>query len=366
MKFKFIALIITFFFIFCAASFAQEDDYADRGDEYFSRGDFDKALEMYEKALEEDPEDSDILLKMGNVYLEKGIFEDAIVYYEKAIKEDSEMYEAYLNMSRAFRGMGDMEKALASANKAAEFESDEAEVYIQLGNIHFDMEEFDSALEFYNRAVDIDDENPEAYFQRGMAYLRYSEIKEKDSFLEKSFLDFLEVLSLDSDYPLGHFAKGLALFRKGSLDEAYDEFTVETEKSGFSSAYHYLGKIYFEMDRPLKALEEYQKAVEADPLGEHLDIEEFNNDVLRAQEALKEDSADGSDGNTDTEPAENEGIDSSNIQAVVYYNEATKFFSQREFEKAKEEFLKALGEDPGYGRAYYNLGLTYEELGEWG
>jgi len=276
--------------------------------------------------------------------------------------------EDYIKEAETFRDAGELDKALEIYRKALEEYPENPEFLLQAGNIYMEKEMYEDAGGFYEKALALDPDNHDAYFSRGKLYTRLFEINKTAESLDRAFGDFETLLKIDPHYPGVHFFTGKIFFYWRDFEHASNEFKLETEITGLSAAYHYLGKVSFEQGDLIKALEYYQKTVEVDPAGVDFDITEFNSDVLTAQKAAGINTDVTQNATPPPDKPENNGsaesVDSSNIEAVLHYNDGAKYHSQGEFEKAKEEYLAAISLDPGYARAYFNLGLTLEAKGD--
>lgn len=92
---------------------------------YFSRGEYDKAIEIYEAALSKPMSDAtraDILFNLSSAYLEKGVkpyvlngddssYRKAIGYAEECLKVDPVYWKALANLGVIAMNMNELEKA---------------------------------------------------------------------------------------------------------------------------------------------------------------------------------------------------------------------------------------------------------------
>ena len=64
------------------------EGFVKKGEEYIEKGDYDKAIECFEKALEECPEDKkwEILDYLGFCYYSKEDYDKAIKYLKESLK----------------------------------------------------------------------------------------------------------------------------------------------------------------------------------------------------------------------------------------------------------------------------------------
>ncbi len=91
----------------------------------------------------------------GNVYYGKGIFDKAIDDYNKAIEFNPEYAGAYYNRGLTYGKKGKFDTAIEDYNKAIGFNPDFADAYTNRGAAYYAKDDFDTAIEDYNKAIDL-------------------------------------------------------------------------------------------------------------------------------------------------------------------------------------------------------------------
>lgn len=94
--------------------------YNNRGTAFSSKGDYDRAISDYTKAIELDPKNSDAYYNRGNTYVMKGNFDLAISDFTRAIELDPKNSDAYNNRGNAYRSKGDNNLARSDFTRANE------------------------------------------------------------------------------------------------------------------------------------------------------------------------------------------------------------------------------------------------------
>jgi tetratricopeptide (TPR) repeat protein len=92
--------------------------YALRGDFYCQRGDFDKALSDFSKVIEINPNDSEAYAIRGEIYYERGDFDKALIDFNKAIEINPNDSEAYATRAGIYYEKGEYDKAWDDIHKA--------------------------------------------------------------------------------------------------------------------------------------------------------------------------------------------------------------------------------------------------------
>ena len=151
-------------------------DYGNMGSVYGIKGELDKALEYHGKALKLNEE---LGIKegiasdygnMGSVYGIKGELDKALEYYGKALKLNEElgrkegMASNYGNMGSVYKIKGELDKALEYHGKSLKLEEElgrkegMASNYGNMGSVYKIKGELDKALEYHGKSLKLEEE----------------------------------------------------------------------------------------------------------------------------------------------------------------------------------------------------------------
>lgn len=172
MKIKRIGVVLAIFFtITQVIAQSSIEDFVSEGIQYHDKGDYGKAIEIYNKALEINPKStlanyeislsyfsnkdykqaikySDIVLDQNADYLLQaymtkgsaldvlGKTKESIKLFEKAIKKTKGHYLLYYNLALNHYKLNDLDKAEVNVIKAIEQNSDHTSSHLMLANIH--------------------------------------------------------------------------------------------------------------------------------------------------------------------------------------------------------------------------------------
>ena len=89
----------------------------------------------------------------GNHYFDIGEFDKAIEYFNKAIRRDPEFAIAYYNRGCAYNEKGDYDRAIGDYNKAVVLKPDHAVIYLSRGSVYHNMGNYEQAVEDYDNSV---------------------------------------------------------------------------------------------------------------------------------------------------------------------------------------------------------------------
>jgi len=188
---------------------------------YPVKGEFEKALEYLGKALKRDKELGDKegiardLGNIGSVYLSKGEFYKALEYYEKALKLDEELGRkegiaaSYGNIGIVYRIKGELDKALGYLGKALRLDEElgikegMAISLEHIGNVYRTKRELDKVLEYYKKALGIFQEMG-SRIEAARTLMNIGDVFYPKGKKERALDYYLEAqdLILDHDYPL--------------------------------------------------------------------------------------------------------------------------------------------------------------------
>lgn len=79
----------------------------------YDKGDYEKAIEAYEKAIEIDKKNVDVRIALGKLYMELEDYDSALMTFQEVIKMDSKNEVAYENLIKIYENKKDTESILA-------------------------------------------------------------------------------------------------------------------------------------------------------------------------------------------------------------------------------------------------------------
>ncbi len=149
--------------------------YNNRGVAYKEKGELDRAIKDFDKAIELNPEFAEAFNNLGNVYDAKGDFDKAIVYFNTAIKFKSDFVDAYVNRGVAYGKRAEFNKAITDFNTAINLEPCHAGAYFNRGNPYLLKGDLEKAIENYDRSITLSPDDAQSYCHRGLARLHLKE-----------------------------------------------------------------------------------------------------------------------------------------------------------------------------------------------
>jgi tetratricopeptide (TPR) repeat protein len=180
--------------------------YNNRGNAYVAKGDFDRAIQDFERSITLDPTYIKPRNNRGVAHMKKGEHDLAIAAFDEAIRLNPNYGGAFANRAAAYvkkndfaRGaqdydealrlnpglehiwhgrcwaravLGELQVALEACNRALQSGLHNAATYDSLGLIHLKMDQHEAAIDHYNSALRHDPKLAGALYGRGLARLK--------------------------------------------------------------------------------------------------------------------------------------------------------------------------------------------------
>ena len=283
-----------------------------RGISCSERGEQDKAIQHFNKAIELKPNFAIAYNNRGIAYGKKGDFDSAIKDFNKAIERNPNLTVAYNNRGLAYERKGEIDTAMHNYSKAIELKPDSAETYYNRGTAYAQKGELDNAIKDLTKTIELKSDSAEAYSNRATAYAQKGE-------LDNAIKDFTTAIELKPVYATAYSNRGTAYLQKGELDNAIKDLTTALElKPVDTDAYCNRGTAYFQKGEFDNAIKDFATAIQ-----------------------LKPDDAD------------------------AYYNRGTAYLQKGELDNAIKDLTTALELKPDFAGAYCNRGEAWMHLSEW-
>lgn len=95
-------------------------------------------------------------LLRGNTYFQKGQYDRAIVNYDQAIRVDPDYAKAYFNLGLTYIKKQQYDQAIETLKRATRINSEYADAYFSIGHCYNSKGEYDRAVEYYRHAMRLD------------------------------------------------------------------------------------------------------------------------------------------------------------------------------------------------------------------
>jgi Tfp pilus assembly protein PilF len=133
--------------------------------------DFHRAVQLFDQAIEIDPDRAAVHCNRGLALQELRHWEAALASYDRAIALQVDFAEAYFNRGNLLKEIGQWEAALKNYDHAIALRVDFADAYANRGVVLNDLKQLDAALASYDRAIALEPGDVMAYCNKSFTLL---------------------------------------------------------------------------------------------------------------------------------------------------------------------------------------------------
>ncbi|OGL42117.1 MAG: hypothetical protein A3C43_08625 [Candidatus Schekmanbacteria bacterium RIFCSPHIGHO2_02_FULL_38_11] len=198
-----VLLSFSFLVIFLSNANSANDSelYFSKGLLAFDEGRFDEAAIEFEKALQIDSENPNILFQLGKTYNRLKSFDESVEPLEKALKINPQIKGINYESGVAYFNTGEFEKALNEFDITIEKEPERGEGYYYKALSLFRLDKWNDAITYLQKALELVPEYKlSIHYYLGVSYSRVEEN-------EKALKEFAEAEKLGAGSDIGESAK---------------------------------------------------------------------------------------------------------------------------------------------------------------
>ncbi len=177
--------------------------YVNVGYTYLNQGDYGKALEWTQKAIDLDPKNSIAYLNLSIIFEKVGDLNQALMMGERALEIEPKLYRAHHALGKAYLRMGRCERAEEAFRKYATTYENSPDVHNYLGITYLCQKQYEKAKAEFERVIRSDPRHLFAYLNLGQIYWNVFQNREKALYylktglsLDPSFGDRGRILTL--------------------------------------------------------------------------------------------------------------------------------------------------------------------------
>ncbi|XP_016877939.1 BBSome complex member BBS4 isoform X2 [Homo sapiens] len=196
-------------------------------------GDLDKAIEVYKKAVEFSPENTELLTTLGLLYLQAilaagsmmqthGDFDVALTKYRVVACAVPESPPLWNNIGMCFFGKKKYVAAISCLKRANYLAPFDWKILYNLGLVHLTMQQYASAFHFLSAAINFQPKMGELYMLLAVALTNLEDI-------ENAKRAYAEAVHLDKCNPLVNLNYAVLLYNQGEKKNALAQYQ-EMEK----------------------------------------------------------------------------------------------------------------------------------------
>lgn len=212
-----ILLAVPFLFsIGCTASSDSPDVVLEQANILRDRGQFNEAVEAYDKALKFFPDRADVYFDRGGCYENLQLPKKALTDYSKCLELDPEHSKAINEKGVVLAKMKDFQKAADQFSLLIEKYPDNVLAWRNRGLCLHDLGNYEGALRDYEQAIKLDNENAQTWFQKGNVRLQ-------QGLYADAILDYDKAIELDPTFSKAWMNRGVSRYNQGNKQEAMAE-----------------------------------------------------------------------------------------------------------------------------------------------
>ena len=235
------------------------NDLLEEGKAYYNNEEYDKAIEIFKKAIELNPNDDDSCRWLGNSYRKNEQIEDAIKYHLKAIELNPDKPVNWSMLGSSYTENGQKEEAIKCCLKATELNPNDYEELHNLGIIYRFNELYEKSIQTFIRTTELNSNDYRGWLNLGTSYYLNEQFQEAIEPLLKS-------VELNSNEAFSFYLLGNIYEFNGQYEEAikYLLKSKEINPDSFEGWYE-LGCSYYGNGEYEEAINSLLKAVELNP-----------------------------------------------------------------------------------------------------
>src|SRR5215470_14094356 len=154
---KFLIFALALFSCSSPACAQSPDELLQRGEQYYEKGEYNRAIQDFNEAIRLKPELADAFYDRGLAYGMKGDLERALQDFSESIRLKPSV-EAFFNRGDTYVAKGESERAIGDFTRAIGIKGDYAEALYNRGLLYYCKNDREDAIDDFRRAVHADPE----------------------------------------------------------------------------------------------------------------------------------------------------------------------------------------------------------------
>ncbi len=223
------------------------------------QGEFERASEMIQAIIVEDPDVIDAHFALGNLYFNEGQFENALETFQRALERKPNDSFTVVNIANSYIQMDKLDDAERAIVNALDMMPPDSQIYLILGNIKNRKKEYQEAIIHYKKCIELNPNSASAYSALGGVYVATENLVEAESYLTAAS-------ELNSELGQLHYNLALLFEAKGDLSRAMEEYKRELANIpyNFRASYN-LSRLYRIQGRVQEEEEQLKATMEINP-----------------------------------------------------------------------------------------------------
>ena len=315
---------------------------------YEDAGNYDSAIDEYNKALDLNRHYSRVLLHLGFIQVKKKENGKALELWGKALKQEPKLVELFKNEPTAAYYKSKIDDVIAVFQRNVNSNPKVAQGHYELGLVYKYFNKLELALQCFKTATDLNSVMWEAYIQSGETYSALGQTKMAIEQMRYGIL-----ANPGNKNPVIHLSLADVYMKENMMGYAQQQLNKALELDPKSvEAYIMMGKLFFRLSNFKMAMKNYQSAIEIEPSNSeaHYQLAKTCEAMYRPDFALIE-----------LEKA----VSSKTDFAEAYYDWGNLLLQMGEADKAIPKLEYVLKINPNDAYAHYTLGTAYFKIEDY-
>jgi superkiller protein 3 len=222
------------------------------------RGDDERAIELLEEAVRDNPQLIMAQSMLGELYRANSVYAPAADHYASAAQLDPYTPEGHYKLGLMYQLLNQLQDSAAAYLRALKLDPNDVPTNMNLGLVYLALGQPDDAVYYIDRAVQLDPRSPVAWANLGVALDAQGEFARAESAYRKS-------LDLDPNQTTTRLNLGTNLIsqKKGSDAVSVLQQVVREEDTALSR--RRLGDALAAVKQYEEAIREYERAIDINP-----------------------------------------------------------------------------------------------------
>lgn len=175
-----------------------------------SLGNSELAVNEYQKSLELEKDNANIMIKIANIKMEEKMYTEAITYFEKAISLDYKMGNNFVKLGDAYFKIKDFSNSLKNYNKGCDIQildscikagnirminnyekeleitPNNYKILFEMAKIKTNQKDYEDSIKYFQKAISINPNIADYYIELGNTYLKYNYLEGKETSYKKA------------------------------------------------------------------------------------------------------------------------------------------------------------------------------------
>lgn len=227
--------------------------------EQLDRGDYATALETFQQASAQAPQNHEVLYGLGSVCHNMESYEEAVEYLNQALAVKPNYILALAKRGLACKELKETQKAEADFKQAIALTPEDAEDWRGRGIALGKLGRYEDAVAAFGKAIEINPNDYSAWRDRGYML---NELERH----EDALASYDKAIEIKPDYYIAWGSRGYALSKLGRYKKAIFAFnkTIEIKTDDYN-AWHSRGYVLDKLGRYEEAIFAFNKAIEIKP-----------------------------------------------------------------------------------------------------